>query len=234
MNRSGACASRSYLQCLVCLSDILTDTFPALPTGQPALYYTAVLGAKSPETVLPGQPVKYCRRALAALDPSTTTLDTPGEDEDAEEPRHRAYSDEDVIMAGLMMAVEPHLRSLGSGKHGRSAKRMTTLAARSWAPRMAQPRHCLLGCHLLLCLQLLAISLASQPQVRALPRHQLRKKSGRERRHRLLASIRVRASSKGEPELVGHGMLWQWSRTSPLSRRSMECQAWQGTTTECW
>ena len=115
MNNSGACASRSYLQCLVCLSDILTDIFPALPTGQSVLYYTAVLNAKSPEAILPGQPVKYYRCALAS---STTILDTPGDDEAAapgEKPRQHADTD-DEWMTDFWGGSEAHLAQPGQRK----------------------------------------------------------------------------------------------------------------------
>ena len=56
LSNSGPVASKPYLQCLVCLQDILTDKFPSLPTGQPSDFYVAVLHAASPESIQAGQP----------------------------------------------------------------------------------------------------------------------------------------------------------------------------------
>ena len=54
ISKAGPVADKPYLQCLVCLSEILTETFSALPTGQPADYYVAVLRAGSPESIVVG------------------------------------------------------------------------------------------------------------------------------------------------------------------------------------
>ena len=58
--------AKPYMQCLACLRDILTDAFPALPTGQPAHYYSCVLVVTTPERILLGQPCFYYASVLRA------------------------------------------------------------------------------------------------------------------------------------------------------------------------
>ena len=44
MHLSGSNAQdKAYLQCLACLEDILSPSFPSLATGQPAAYYQKLL-----------------------------------------------------------------------------------------------------------------------------------------------------------------------------------------------
>ena len=58
---------KPYLQCFACLEDILDDNYPALPTGQPAQYYSCVLAVHAPHHLLVGQPCKYYTSVLQAV-----------------------------------------------------------------------------------------------------------------------------------------------------------------------
>ena len=76
---------KPYLQCLACLPQLLSATFPAMHAGQPASYYACLLRAGTPEAIPVGQTAGYYQRALvsgaAALDaPLQALSDRPTEE----------------------------------------------------------------------------------------------------------------------------------------------------------
>ena len=84
ISKSGPLTDRPYMQCLACLSDILSDAYPSLPVGQPAVYYTAVLRATSPQDIRLGQKAKYYNAILktAGLDVIHDDSNQPGQPDD--------------------------------------------------------------------------------------------------------------------------------------------------------
>ena len=122
-------ANKPYLRCLLCLPDLLSDQYIALPAGQKQSYYTAVLKSKAPETILLGQPVQYYKKLMDDGQP----VEEPFDLEDELSPERDAVED-DVDELSLFCD------SLGIPKSGRvqpseprRKKRMTeTDGGRDW------------------------------------------------------------------------------------------------------
>lgn len=97
---AGPITFKPYLQCLVCLSEILSDTFPKLPTGQPIGYYASVLRTSCPEAVKLGQPAKYYKQIVKdsfVIPPASSEDEEVQPGDELCPPVHQ--SDEDPILA---------------------------------------------------------------------------------------------------------------------------------------
>lgn len=124
-------AKKAYLQCLCCLSQILSDTFPALPSGQLASYYACVLQTAEPESVAAGQPGEYYRRALLAIQsggraPAPAAMDISGDATD--------NAEEAVCGAFAGVASSPAAGAAQRDAHTRPRPSMDTPSDALWRP----------------------------------------------------------------------------------------------------
>lgn len=93
-------AEKHYLQCVLCLPQLLSETYPALPVGQPQDYYAVVLQASRPESIQTGQPAKYYRQLLRGASTVPGAMLLHAEDDSAKE-------EEDQPMADCLGSVPP-------------------------------------------------------------------------------------------------------------------------------
>ena len=119
-------ADKPYLQCLVCLPQLLSAAFSALPTGQPGDYYLAVLKASRPELIRTGEPARFYKQlaAGAVQSPALPLTDRPNPD----------VSSEDEIQGDFGVGNAQGLVSHGHSRKRRRAAEGNALGDAIWQP----------------------------------------------------------------------------------------------------